>query len=296
MEELLDQFLDYITVVNSGSKFTAESYGRDLKRYIDFLKREGIEDFSKTDRFVVLGYLNYLRTSKDFDKPLSNRTISRNLSSLRSFYRFLNEKQITDSNPFLAVKIAVEKNKLPDYLFEDEIDLLMKCFDLSDDMGYRNRALFETMYGCGLRVSEAVNLKVEDIDFSNHILHIVGKGSKARIVPFYDMIYELLKNWLVRRADYITENHSYVFVNTNGRQLTTRGVEYILNKTVSDNSLPFSVHPHTLRHSFATHLLDSGVDIRIVQELLGHQNLSTTQIYTHITVEKLRETYDKVFK
>ncbi len=296
MDEYVQRFLNYIVTVNSGSENTKEAYGRDLNRYINYLKAEGIDDLTNVDRQVVLGYLNYLRTDESLNN-LSNRSIARNLSSLRSFYKYLGSIGVVENNPFTAVKIKVEKNKLPDYLFEDEVDALMECFDTGDDLGLRNRAMFETMYGCGLRVSELCNLKIEDIDFNNKILRIVGKGNKMRIVPFYSTIGKLLKRYLndVRPLFMKQEKHDYVFVNRNGKQITSRGVQYILNKTVEDNYLPMQVHPHTLRHSFATHLLDAGVDIRIVQELLGHSNLSTTQIYTHITTEHMRESYDQAF-
>jgi len=295
MEELLDGFLVYLKTINSGSEHTAIAYKNDLLRYINYLKQEAVACFNDADRTIVLGYVNYLRTSKDFG-PLSTNTIARNLSSIRSFYRYLNEMGYAEVNPFLAINMSVKRNHLPDYLFEDEIDTLMSSFDLNDDFGFRDRTIFETMYGCGLRLSELVNLKISDIDFNNKVLHIVGKGSKARIVPFYPIINDLLKKWLNEiRPKYILEEHHYVFINRNGKQISSRGVQYLLDHVVKENGLEMHIHPHTLRHSFATHLLDAGVDIRMVQELLGHASLSTTQIYTHVSNEHLREVYDRVF-
>ena len=295
MEKQLDNFLNYIVTVNSGSSHTKDAYGRDLKRYIEYLRQEKIESLDDVDRTVVLGFINYLRTDKRFN-DISNRSLARNLSSLRSFYRFLLDVKEVSSNPFLAVKIPNEKTKIPDYLFEDEVDMLLNSFDLNDDFGYRDRTIFEVMYGCGLRLSELCNLKIEDIDFNNQLLSILGKGSKRRLVPFYNMIKQLLENYISNiRGKYIKEEHGYVFINKNGGKLCNRGVQYLLNKTVKENNLPLQLSPHTLRHSFATHLLDAKVDIRIVQELLGHSNLSTTQIYTHITVDRLKESYNKAF-
>lgn len=297
MDKLLDDFLVYHATVNSGSEHSADAYRRDIQRFFSYLKNEAVDSLDDVDRIVVLDYVNQLRTSKSGGKNLSSRTISRNLSSLRTFYRYLNDNQLAESNPFLAVRVPHQRKKLPDYLFEDEIEVLMSCFDLNDDFEYRNRTMFETMYGCGLRVSEVVNLKISDIDYGNQLLHIVGKGSKARIVPFYQMINDLLKNYISQiRPRYMKEDHDFVFINNKGKKLTSRGVEYILAKSISDHGLPMQVHPHTLRHSFATHLLDAGVDLRVVQELLGHANLSTTQIYTHITIDHLRETYDRAFE
>lgn len=296
MDKLLEDFLIYVDTSNSGSEHTKESYYRDIHRFMEYLNSEGVTDVKDTDRYVVMGYVSHLRTSQFNGKTLSSRTIARNLSSLRSFFKYLTMMKITDSNPFASVSISVPKNRLPDYLFEDEVDALLKCFDLNDDLGYRNRALFETMYGCGLRVSEAADLKIEDIDFADRVIRVVGKGSKARIVPFYQIISDLLEKYIRNiRVRYVGDDCPYVFVNRNGKKLTTRGIEYLLDKTVRDNGLPFKLHPHTLRHSFATHLLDAGVDLRLVQELLGHSNLSTTQIYTHITTEHLRDAYDKAF-
>lgn len=296
MDKYLEDFLVYISSVNSGSENTMDNYQRDIRKFMDFLTSEGVSDLRQADRYVVMGYVNKLRTQTINGKQLSSRSVARNISSLRSFYRYLSEMNIVETNPFVSIKISTPKNKLPDYLFEDEIDTLMSCFDLNDDLGYRNRAIFETMYGCGLRVSEVVNLKISDIDFGNQVLRIIGKGSKARIVPFYQIINDLLKHYLKEiRPKYVGAEHEYVFVNRNGRKLTTRGVEYLLDRVVVENGLTFKIHPHTLRHSFATHLLDAGVDLRIVQELLGHSNLSTTQIYTHITTEHLKEVYDKAF-
>ncbi|MGI6608304.1 MAG: site-specific tyrosine recombinase/integron integrase [Erysipelotrichaceae bacterium] len=295
MEKQLENFLSYIVTVNSGSQHTKDAYGRDIKRYIDYLKQEGIESLNDADRTIVLGFINYLRTDKRFSK-ISNRSLSRNLSSLRSFYRFLLDIEEVKSNPFQSVKIPGEKTKIPDYLFEDEVDMLLESFDLNDDSGYRDRTIFEIMYGCGLRLSELCNLKIEDIDFNNQLLSILGKGSKRRLVPFYNMIKELLENYIANiRSKYIKEEHGFVFINRNGGKLSNRGVQYLLNKAVRDNNLPLQLSPHTLRHSFATHLLDAKVDIRIVQELLGHSNLSTTQIYTHITIDRLKESYNKAF-
>ena len=296
MEKQLENFLDYIVTINSGSENTRDAYKRDLKRYIEYLKQEGIDNLDTVDRTIVLGYINYLRMDKRFNK-LSNRSLSRNLSSLRYFYRYLLDIKEVSSNPFLAVKIPNEKNKIPDYLFEDEIDMLLESFDLNDDFGYRDRTIFEVMDGCGLRLSELCNLKIEDIDFNNQLLSILGKGSKRRLVPFYNMIGQLLENYINNiRKKYIKEEHNFVFINRNGGKLSNRGVQYLLNKTVKKNNLPLQLSPHTLRHSFATHLLDAKVDIRIVQELLGHSNLSTTQIYTHITIDRLKENYNKAFK
>lgn len=295
MEDYLDDFIVNLTTVNSGSAHTADSYRRDISRFITFCSQEGCESFSDVDRTLIMGYINQLRTS---GKGVSDRTLARNLSSLRSFYRYLNERGLVEGNPFTAVKSPKKTAKLPDFLYEDDVDRFLSSFDLSDETEYRNRTMFEIMYGCGMRVSEVAGLKISDIDFSNKVVSIVGKGSKMRIVPFYPLIEELLTHYLkVIRPHFLNgENHDYVFVSNRGKKLTSRGIEFILKKSVTDHGLVMQIHPHTLRHSFATHLLSAGVDIRVVQELLGHANLSTTQIYTHVSLDHLREAYDKAFE
>lgn len=295
MENYLDDFIVNLTTVNSGSAHTADSYRRDISRFITFCSQEGCESFSDVDRTLVMGYINQLRTS---GKGVSDRTLARNLSSLRSFYRYLNERGLVEGNPFTAVKSPKKTAKLPDFLYEDDVDRFLSSFNLNDETEYRNRTMFEIMYGCGMRVSEVAGLKISDIDFSNKVVSIVGKGSKMRIVPFYPLIEELLTHYLkVIRPHFLNgENHDYVFVSNRGKKLTSRGIEFILKKSVTDHGLVMQIHPHTLRHSFATHLLSAGVDIRVVQELLGHANLSTTQIYTHVSLDHLREAYDKAFE
>lgn len=296
MNNLLEDYLKYINSINSGSKCTTVSYRHDIERFIAFLKQESITDFKQVDRTICNDFISYLRTDEHF-KEISNRSLARNISALRSFFKYLCSIGYIQTNPFLTIKVKVSQNKLPDYLYEDEIDLLMNSFDLNTDEGYLCRTMFETMYGCGLRLSELCNLKIGDIDFKNEYLHIVGKGSKARLVPFYPLIKKLLRHYIDEiRSKNLHVDHDYVFIARSGKRISPRTVQYYLDKVVKEKSLPFSLHPHSLRHSFATHLLDNGVDIRMVQELLGHSNLSTTQIYTHVTLQHLIEDYKKAFE
>ncbi len=294
-EELMhhvDDFIDYIYFKNSHSDNTAESYRRDLVQFVDYLEHEHISSFDDVTYPIVL---NYISTIQYGDKMLSNRSIARKCSALRSFYSFLEEHEYVSDNPFVQAKLGKSKRKLPDFLFVEEVDNLLDNIDLSDAMGIRNRALLEMMYACGLRVSEAVNLQIGDIDFHDNFVRIMGKGKKERIVPFYDSLSEFLQNYISEtRASIMLQNnqdHKYMFVNLKGNKLTSRGIQYILNEQVKKSGLMGSVHPHTLRHSFATHLLDGGCDLRMVQELLGHSSLSTTQIYVHTTTAKLKDSY-----
>ena len=176
------------------------------------------------------------------------------------------------------------------------MDALLNSIPLDNDEDIRNRAMFEIMYACGLRVSEVVSLRVDDIDLNDHVLRVIGKGSKERIVPFYDEAGDFLKLYLNQvRKKWCDEKERICFLNLKGNPLTTRGVQYILDKVVLKSNLLLKVHPHMFRHSFATHLLDNGADLRVVQELLGHSSLSTTQIYTHVSREHLKNTYEKAF-
>ena len=223
---------------------------------------------------------------------LKNSTIARKLSSLRSFYRYLNEYVGIQNNPFLYFKAPKKAKRIPEFLFYDEMETFLSSFDLSKPEELRDRAMFELMYACGMRVSEISSLRIRDIDFIEQIVRITGKGDKQRIVPFYDTAKQLLKSYLhTVRGLWCDGSHDYVFVNQRGKQMTSRGIQYRLDIAGKKTDLQVHLHPHMFRHSFATHLLDNGADLRVVQELLGHSSLSTTQIYVHVSQERLKQTY-----
>ena len=293
MKEWKQRFLDYINQLNTGSKHTLEAYERDIDDFIAFLNEEGITSFEHTDRIVVMNYIASLRQRNGVSGAMKNTSIARKLSSLRSFYRYLNEFIGIQENPFLYVKGPKISRRIPEFLFYDEMELFLSSFDLQKDVDLRNRALFEMMYACGLRVSEIVTLRLEDIDFIDQVVHITGKGDKQRIVPFYDMAKEILQRYIkeVREKWIQKERHSIVFNNQRGKGLTTRGVQSLMQKQADALNMSIHIHPHMFRHSFATHLLDNGADLRLVQELLGHSSLSTTQIYVHVSQERLKNVY-----
>ncbi len=293
MKEWKQRFLDYINQLNTGSKHTLEAYERDIDDFIAFLNEEGITSFEHTDRIVVMNYIASLRQRDGVSGTMKNTSIARKLSSLRSFYRYLNEFIGIQENPFLYVKGPKISRRIPEFLFYDEMELFLSSFDLQKEVDLRNRALFELMYACGLRVSEIVALRLEDIDFIDQVVHITGKGDKQRIVPFYDMAKEILLHYIeeVREKWIQKEKHSIVFINQRGKGLTTRGVQYLMQKQADALNMSIHIHPHMFRHSFATHLLDNGADLRLVQELLGHSSLSTTQIYVHVSQERLKNVY-----
>ena len=293
MSELLERFLQYIQQTNTGSEHTKDAYQRDIQEFISFLESEDIHDFNDVDRIVVMNYVASLRLKEGIAGSVKNSTIARKLSSLRSFYRYLNEYIGILNNPFLYFKTPKQAKRIPEFLFYDEMETFLSSFDLQDDAGIRNRAMFELMYACGLRVSEVVNLNLRDIDLHDQVLKVCGKGDKERLVPFYDLAKERLCAYLdLVRPKWTPTNEEAVFVNTRGKKLTTRGVQYIMNQAAATCDLHVHLHPHMFRHSFATHLLDNGADLRVVQELLGHSSLSTTQVYVHVSQERLKSAYE----
>ncbi|MFR6489192.1 MAG: site-specific tyrosine recombinase/integron integrase [Clostridium sp.] len=294
MEELLARFLQYMDSLNSGSVHTRDAYQRDIREFISFLQAEGVEELQDADRILVMNYIASLREKSGVSGEMKNSTIARKLSSLRSFYRYLNEYVGISQNPFLYFKTPKRSKRIPEFLFYDEMDTFLSSFVLDTPDGLRDRAMFELMYACGLRVSEAASLRLLDIDLQERILTITGKGNKQRIVPFYTLAGELVERYLQQvRPLWMqpSQEHDIVFINQRGKGLTTRGIQYRMQVAAAGCKLQVHVHPHMFRHSFATHLLDNGADLRVVQELLGHSSLSTTQVYVHVTQERLKKAY-----
>ena len=292
MSDYLNKYLRYLKISMDASENTIEAYNHDIKRFIDFLSSESINDLNISDNIVINTYITKLRLGKLSEEELGASTISRNLSSLRSFYYYLIEFHNFDNNPFLNVKQIKQDKPLPDFLYYNEIELLLDSIEVVDFLSLRNKLMLEMMYGCGLRVSEVTDLKTSYINIEDRYLKVVGKGSKERILPFHKDIQQLLKTYYQERSIKGIDS-DYLFLNNRSQQLTSRGVQYILDKVVEKSMLNKKVHPHMLRHSYATHLLDNGADIKVVQELLGHSNLSTTQIYTHVSIDTLKDVYNK---
>lgn len=293
MIEKLDDFIEYFKTKRSGSEFTSDAYYRDIKRFIDYLEKENIKSFDDVTKIEAMEYVSLLRSGKITRGKLSNASYSRNLSALRSFYKYLMDIGEASHNCFtLFKKIKVEKH-LPDVLTFDQINTILNSFDLNDPISIRNRCLLETMYACGLRVSEVSNLLIDKIDQKEMVLYVIGKGNKERLIPFYPRLNELFDLYLsCYRNKYAKNDFKYMFVSLRGDKVSPRSIQYILDDVAKKNGLLINLHPHMFRHSFATHLLDNGADLRVVQELLGHANLSTTQLYTHLTYDRLKKTVD----
>ncbi len=273
----LEDFFRYF----DSSENTKNAYRKDIEQFLDFLKQENLEVFD-VDYRIISNYLYHLNQSNN----LKNSTISRKLSALRSYYTYLCEFKACVHHPFLNIKNPKLNQTLPEFLFEEEVDYFLESIDINSEYGLRNRVMFEIMYACGLRVSEVANLKVQDIDFANQVVRVFGKGSKERLVPFYDSFKELL-------LQYINTNQikGDLFLNKNGKKITSRGIQYTLDKCALLANLKMKLHPHMFRHSFATHLLDNGADLRVLQQLLGHESIKTTQVYLHVSNDLLKKEY-----
>lgn len=294
-ERSLDRFLDHIRLSRTGSADTENAYRRDIERFLEYLRENDISSFEKVTKEDISDYVTRLRSGEIGGVPLSNASYARSLSALKSFYRYLNRSEGVKANPVRMFKGASARRKLPEFLTFDQMETLLDWFDLDDPAGIRDRCMIEVMYACGLRVSECAGLQLDKINLKERYLSVIGKESKERMIPFYPRCGQLIELYLqesrpVFMADH--EEHGYLFVSRRGRPITSRSIQNLCEKSGEAAGLSIHVHPHMIRHSFATHLLDNGADLRIVQELLGHENLTTTQIYTHVTQDRLKKAVD----
>lgn len=284
----IQRFTDYLRLERQYSEETILNYQHDLKDFLSFLSETGDTDFLKVTYRDVRIYVSEL-----YDKNYKRTTMQRKMSSLRTFYRYLLQNKQIDENPFEYVVMKKNEKRLPQFFYEKEMDALFQATEGDTPLLIRDRALLETLYASGMRVSECVGLQLSDIDFYGQFFLVHGKGNKERFAPFNHHTLNALRKYLDEaRSQLMKEKqHSTVFVNSKGDPLTARGVRYILNQIIKRSSLNANIHPHELRHTFATHLLNHGADMRTVQELLGHVDLSSTQIYAHVTKESLQTTY-----
>lgn len=293
----IDVYLKQLKLSTTGSVHTFDAYQKDIQQFANYCEESINENAHKEWENITFNDVNLFieHINRMAKHPLKSSTINRKLSSLRSFYTYLAHQHIVDHNPMLQVRAPKAKRHLPDFLMFEELLNLLESFDLEDSEEYRNRVLFELMYACGLRVSEATNLSLEDIDLYQRTLRFIGKGSKERMVPFYEDIRDKLDIYIKIHRPVLMKDkrHHRVFVSRTGSALSARSIQYILDQSALKAGIKRTLHPHMLRHSFATHLLDNGADLRVVQELLGHENLSTTQIYTHVTLDRLKDSYLK---
>ncbi len=285
MQRYIDKFINYLKIERDVSGHTITNYKIDLKVFSLFLGEAGIDS---VDHLALRRFLAELR-----GKNYAKRTIARKLASLRSFFKFLYREGHIKANPITAISSPKLDKKLPKFLDVGKVTKLILSPDVKTPSGLRDRAILETLYSCGIRVSELVGLDMEDVDFISGVIKVLGKGRKERMVPIGDMAISSIRKYTEGRRDERAKGRRAVFLNSRGGRLTDRSVRRVVDKHIHSCSAGEKISPHSLRHSFATHLLDNGADLRSVQELLGHMNLSTTQIYTHVTMERLKNVYDK---
>jgi integrase/recombinase XerC len=294
MRDEIDRFLNYQQTERNASELTLKSYSEDLTALADYLEeaREGCcPSPSEVSPFELRGYVGALHEAE-----YAKSTIARRLASLRSFYRFGQREGWVENNPAKALRNPRQGRTLPHFLSAEDIGHLLRAPSAKTVAGKRDRAILETMYSAGLRVSEAVGLNDGDLDFRAGLARVRGKGKRERFAPLGSYATEAIAKWLDVRKLHVSEPsgaEAPVFVNKFGKRITTRSVARMLEKYLKEAGLDGRTSPHSLRHSFATHLLDRGADIRSVQELLGHKSLVTTQIYTHVSTAGLREIYEK---
>jgi len=292
METAIEGFLRYLKIERNASELTLKSYSEDFGSLRDYFHdRVGdVEDPSQVHVAQLRGYISYLDECE-----YARTTIARRLASLRSFFRYCQREGLVTANPAKALRTPRIGRKLPHFLTSDQISKLLESPPANQVDGLRDRAILETLYSAGLRVAELVSLNVSDWDRDANIVRVFGKGKKERIAPIGRYAAKALYRWIEVRPDNPDvgpEDRDAMFLNRFGTRLTTRSVARMLEKYLNLTGLDKLTTPHTLRHSFATHLLDGGADLRAVQELLGHKSLTTTQIYTHVSTKRLRDTYE----
>lgn len=292
LAEEVDSFLAYLSLEKGASPFTLDAYARDVQCFLDFLRRRsGDEPIpSRTSHLEIRAYLAELQRAR-----YSRRTIARRLAAVRSFFAFLCRAGRLDANPARGISAPKLGRPLPRFLHEHDVADLIESPDASSRLGMRDRAILETVYGAGLRVGELVGLNLHDVDLVHGFVRAFGKGGRERVVPIGARACEAIREYLERARPGLLGDRpdpGALFLNRAGSRLSTRAVQLMVDRYIRKTSIDKKVSPHVLRHSFATHLLDHGADLRAVQELLGHVSISTTQIYTHVTRERLRRVYD----
>lgn len=283
MDEYIDKYLEYLKYQRHYSELTISSYEEDLVFFKEYIE-ENKGSFLDIDYAFIRKFYNYLDSCK-----YSKNTISRRISAIRSFYKYLAREEYVSYNPFSLTKGPKKDKLLPKFLYYNELEELFNACDLSSFWGIRDRLLLEMLYATGMRVGELENVKLKDINLYDNSIKILGKGNKERIVYFGEYAREVLDMYLKDRDD----SCEYLFINNHKNRLTSRGIRYILDRIVTKACLDTNVSPHMLRHSFATHLLNEGCDLLSVQELLGHESLRATQVYTHVTNDRLKDVYLK---
>jgi len=286
LERYIQKFITYLKVEKNSSQYTLINYQIDLKDFNGSIKQKPLENITHTDVRLFLARMK--------EKNFAKRSVARKMATLRSFFRFLCREGYIKANPATGLQTPKIEKKLPLFLDTNQVVRLIESPDTSDVYGLRDRAILETLYSSGIRVSELVGLNKDRVDFISGVLKVYGKGKKERLAPVGDRALRAMRGYIEKIDASKVKDKKAIFLNKSGRRMSDRAVRRVVDKYIRKTSLSEKISPHSLRHSFATHLLDRGADLRSVQELLGHANLSTTQIYTHVSTERLKTVYEKV--
>ena len=285
--DLIASFLKFLTIERQLSTNTIINYQRDLKKFSRYCLEQNLDDINAVDSHAVRQFIAQLHR-----KGIGGKTIQRNLSSLRSFFNYLLKEKKAQHNPALGISAPKSARKLPKTLDTEQVNFLLSFKD-KDPLSIRDKAIMELLYSSGFRISELANLNINTIDFKNGSVSVTGKGNKTRLLPVGKMAIKATQDWIRIRQDWANADEPALFINKQGKRLQIRSIQKRLTQWGVRQQLDDSLHPHKLRHSFASHLLESSGDLRTVQELLGHSDISTTQIYTHLDFQHLAKVYDK---
>ena len=290
MDQQLDQFLNYLSVERGLSSNTLHAYSSDLIKYLNFLTSKEIKDICKTTDLTIISFIAKLKK-----EGLSNRSIARHLTAIKMFYKFLTEEGHITINPTLHIEAPKRETRLPQILSIEEVNLLLKQPDRNTHSGLRDSAFLELLYAAGLRVSELVSLSLNDVNLEAGYLIAFGKGSKERLIPIGEVSQNVIRAYLEKSRPVLLGDRQsrYLFTTRSGKPMTRQGFWKLIKKYALAAGIRKNITPHTLRHSFASHLLERGADLRSVQMMLGHVDISTTQIYTHVTPERLKKIYNQ---
>ncbi len=289
MREFIDEYLTLLSLEKNLSENTVKSYKSDLISFLNFLEEEKIVDLSEVDHKLIGRFMQLLKS-----EGLSASSASRYLSTLRGFFSYLSSNYYIKKDPTERVSSAKIVRKLPAVLSFNEIEMILDKPNVGDKLGLRDKSILELLYSSGLRVSELIELKIVDLFLQDDVIRVIGKGSKQRIVPIGSSAVQWLNEYMIHSRPFLekkTKSKNYIFLNTRGSKLSRMGIWKIVDRYTKEAGIDKEVHPHTFRHSFATHLLEGGADLRSVQEMLGHSDISTTQIYTHIDREYIKQVH-----
>ncbi len=287
LNQFLEEYLAFLKLEKNLSEQSVSSYASDINKFLKYINEQNITDLNEVSTKIISKYFELMR-----DLGISSSTTSRYLSAIKGFYKYLSSQEYIQKDPAEILSSRISGRKLPTVLSFNEIEMILQTPDTTEKLGLRDKAMLELFYSCGLRVSEVINLKLSDLYFTDGVIRVLGKGSKQRIIPIGSSAVKWITEYIKTLRPLLEKkmkSENIIFLNNRGTKLSRMGVWKIVNKYVKEAKIEKEFHPHTFRHSFATHLLEGGADLRAVQEMLGHADISTTQIYTHIDREFVKQ-------